>query len=193
MTDRFFTHPILNSPYGLPARHWELDEHGSPTTHVTESRRRASFITPIPKAKKQKKGQKELVFDEGKGSLHRIPGVPRPLDHQRSAGSGGPLAPDQGPEPLARDPQTARLLQHWRHHQFSSFRPFFPPDRGGGNRHLARASGSLNWQGGGNGSSNYLEGANRQANPELLRPSRSSWPLARARPLSWRCSSPGRR
>jgi len=28
MSDPFFEHPILNSPYELPSRHWKLDEDG---------------------------------------------------------------------------------------------------------------------------------------------------------------------
>ena len=50
----FFSQPILNSPYEYPNRHWELDEHGQPTTNVQDARRGADFITPIPKAKKVK-------------------------------------------------------------------------------------------------------------------------------------------
>jgi len=49
----FFDHPILNSPYELPARHWELDKQGQPTQKVVEARRSADFITPIPKPKKK--------------------------------------------------------------------------------------------------------------------------------------------
>lgn len=72
MSDSFFEHPILNSPYQYPSRHWELDEHGQPTEHILEHRRKASFITPVPRPKKIKgaKGrgkQSEIVFDEGKG------------------------------------------------------------------------------------------------------------------------------
>jgi adenine-specific DNA-methyltransferase len=65
----FFDHPILNSPYACPLRHWELDEHGQPTQKLLENRRRAEFITPIPKPKKRKKTQvqEEIVFNEGKG------------------------------------------------------------------------------------------------------------------------------
>ena len=57
--------PILNSPYEYPARHWELDEHGQATQKIIENRRRAEFITPIPRPKKQKgKGkQAAVVFD----------------------------------------------------------------------------------------------------------------------------------
>ena len=66
----FFDHPILNSPYEYPARHWELDEHGQPTQRIIETRRKAEFITPIPKPrrhKKSKEDQTKLIFDEGAG------------------------------------------------------------------------------------------------------------------------------
>ena len=69
MTNPFFDHPILNSPYAYPARHWELDDQGQPTQRIIDSRRRAEFITPIPKPRKRKgsDAQQQLVFDEGKG------------------------------------------------------------------------------------------------------------------------------
>ena len=54
MNNQFFERPILNSPYGYPSRHWELDSHGQPTQEIIEKRRRAEFITPIPKPKKRK-------------------------------------------------------------------------------------------------------------------------------------------
>src|ERR1700704_3478962 len=68
MSEPFFDRPILNSPYEYPSKHWELDETGQPTQNVIENRRRAKFITPIPKPKKRKAAtQKGFVFDEGKG------------------------------------------------------------------------------------------------------------------------------
>lgn len=69
MGNPFFEHPILNSPYECPSRHWELDKQGQPTQKIIQSRRRAEFITPIPKPKKRKRGaiQETFVFDEGKG------------------------------------------------------------------------------------------------------------------------------
>src|SRR5579863_6180119 len=69
MDNHFFERPILNSPYDYPTQYWELDEHGQPTQRVIESRRRAEFITPIPKPRKRtgKASQAEIVFDEGKG------------------------------------------------------------------------------------------------------------------------------
>jgi hypothetical protein len=36
MANSFFEHPILNSPYECPQRHWELDEHGQPTQRICE-------------------------------------------------------------------------------------------------------------------------------------------------------------
>ncbi|MBI5740556.1 MAG: restriction endonuclease [Nitrospirae bacterium] len=54
MNNRFFEQPILNSPYEYPVRHWELDASGQPTQEIIEHRRRAEFITPIPKPRKRK-------------------------------------------------------------------------------------------------------------------------------------------
>ena len=74
MPNPFFDHPILNSPYECPPRHWELDESGQPTQQIIERRRRAEFITPIPKPKKRKGSakQEEIVFDEGKGLSTKV-------------------------------------------------------------------------------------------------------------------------
>ena len=54
MDNQFFERPILNSPYEYPLRHWELDEDGQPTQRIVEARRKAEFITPIPKPRKRK-------------------------------------------------------------------------------------------------------------------------------------------
>ena len=62
MPETFFERPILNSPYDYPARHWELDESGQPTNRILEDRRPAKYVTPIPRAKKQKRGQREIAF-----------------------------------------------------------------------------------------------------------------------------------
>jgi len=74
MSNPFFDHPILNSPYEQPARHWELDADGQPTQRTLENRRPAQFITPIPKPKKRKKldTQDGFVFNEGLG----LSGIP---------------------------------------------------------------------------------------------------------------------
>jgi hypothetical protein len=67
MSEDFFKRPILNSPYDYPARHWELDSTGQPTQIIATSRRRADFITPIPKPKKRKTSQGELHLEDEKG------------------------------------------------------------------------------------------------------------------------------
>src|SRR5665213_3743040 len=123
----FFDHPILNSPYGYPRRHWELDDQGQPTQRVVDARRRADFITPIPKPKKRKKaaGQEAFVFGEGKGLSTKeqqydptsiINEVRGYVDAWRSL---------PNPAQWQVTPETARLLQHWRHHQFNNIQPFF--------------------------------------------------------------------
>ncbi|RZB37096.1 MAG: type III restriction enzyme [Desulfobacteraceae bacterium Eth-SRB2] len=127
MDNRFFEKPVLNSPYEYPARHWELDDDGQPTQRIIEKRRSAKFITPIPKPKKRKGLQKQLklLLDEGKGLSTQeqqydptpiINALRREVDQWRSLSN---------PNDWKVTPETARLLQHWRHHKFNSFRPFF--------------------------------------------------------------------
>ena len=122
MNNRFFENPILNSPYEYPSRHWELDGDGQPTQRIVERRRRAEFISPIPKPRKRggKAEQGRLVFDEGKGLSTReqqyaqhaeiINSVRREVDDWRRH-------PDPGHWRVT--PETTRLLQHWRHHRFN--------------------------------------------------------------------------
>jgi type III restriction enzyme len=127
MTDAFFQRPILNSPYEPPGRHWELDPSGQPTQLIIERRRRADFITPIPKPKKHKKksaDQDEIVFDEGKGlSTKDQQYDPTSIINQVR---GQVETWRQLPQSQWQvTPETARLLHHWRHHDFSNLRPFF--------------------------------------------------------------------
>ena len=126
MTGAFFEAPVLNSPYDYPSRHWQLDETNQPTSQIVEQRRPASYITPIAQPKKHvgQPQQSSLVMDEGKGlsteeqqydTTSTINLVRRHVDRWR-----------QLPEDQWRvTPETARLLKHWRHHQFSGLRPFF--------------------------------------------------------------------
>ncbi len=126
MTEQFFEKPIINSPYEYPLKHWELDESGQPTNQLIERRRRAEFITPIPKPKKQKKGQKELIFDEGKGlsdeqqQYEKTSAVINELRVQVDRWRAIP-----NPNQWNVTPETARLLQHWRSYEFTGVRPFF--------------------------------------------------------------------
>ncbi len=127
MDNRFFEQPILNSPYEYPPRHWELDASGQPTQQIIDKRRRAEFITPIPKPKKRRAApdQQGFVFDEGKGLSTKeqqydptsiINELRRHVDQWRNI-------PNHNNWQVT--PETARLLQHWRHHNFSGVKPFF--------------------------------------------------------------------
>ena len=170
MPNPFFEHPILNSPYARPVRHWELDADGQPTQAILETRRPAKFITPIPKPKKRKgtAEQAALVFDEGKGlstAKQRydhtaiVDGVRREVDKWRAL-------------PNSNDwkvtPETALLLKHWRHHQFSSIRPFFCQVEAIETliwlTEVAPHAGKI-----GDGFLQHLANANNDANPELQR------------------------
>jgi len=128
VSNPFFERPILNSPYEYPRQHWELDKTGQPTQKVIEARRKAEFITPIPKPKKRK-GQGEqtsLLLDDDTGlssqsqeyekTASMINAVRQEVDRWRAISN---------PSDWRVTPETARLLQHWRHHEFSSIRPFF--------------------------------------------------------------------
>jgi len=168
MANPFFEHPILNSPYEYPKRHWELDDQSQPTQQVIEHRRRAEFITPIPKPRKRRGSadQQQIVFDEGKGLSTQeqqyditaiINRVRQEVDQWRSL-----------PTPPHVTPETARLLHHWRHHQFNNIRPFFCQ---------IEAAETVIWltevapNAGKNASAllEHLANANNDANPELMR------------------------
>jgi type III restriction enzyme len=168
MTDQFFEKPILNSPYEEPRRHWELDKSGQPTQKVSEKRRPAEFITPIPRARRQQGAdQTSLALGEAGISTENqqyahtaiINGVRDEVEKWRRI---------PNPNDWRVTPETARLLQHWRHHSFSSIRPFFcqveavetaiwltevAPQMGkAGERYLE-----------------HLANVSREANPELMR------------------------
>jgi type III restriction enzyme len=170
MSNPFFDQPILNSPYACPQQHWELDDDGQPTQRKIDERRRAKFITPIPKPKKRKKSaadQNEMVFDEGKGiSTTKQQYDPTSIINE-VRGYVETWRKLPGPNQWQVTPETARLLQHWRHHKFSGVRPFFcqveavetaiwltevAPHSTSGKRLLE-----------------YLDRANKDANPELSR------------------------
>ena len=170
MDNPFFQRPILNSPYEYPARHWELDETGQPTQAIVKTRRSAEFITPIPKPRKRRgaEDQSSLLFDEGKGLSTAqqaydhtaiINGIRQEVERWRRL-------PDPGRWRVT--PETARLLQHWRHHRFSDLRPFFCQVEAAETAiWLTEVAPRL-----GNAGKRFLEhldNANNNANPGLLR------------------------
>jgi type III restriction enzyme len=167
--ESFFERPILNSPYAYPARHWELDEDGQPTNRIIETRRRSKLITPVPKPQKRRRppGQGELALGAGELSTPEQEYNPTPIVNEiRGYVKNWRRLPN--PNQWQVTPETARLLQHWRHHQFNSVKPFFcqieavetaiwlaevASDRA--------AAGARLWA--------HIRGANKEANPELLR------------------------
>ncbi|MEE4719390.1 DEAD/DEAH box helicase family protein [Pseudomonas alliivorans] len=166
-SNQFFEKPILNSPYDYPARHWELIE-GQPTQQIIESRRRAEFVTPIPKPKKQSGGKSADLFDESMGlsageqkydPISIINELRRHVSAWRNLSS---------PNDWNVTPETARLLQHWRHHQFNGVRPFFCQVEAAETAiwltEVAPKMGKTGKQ-----FLDHLAGANNDANPELMR------------------------
>ena len=168
MSNAFFEKPILNSPYEYPNRHWELDEDGQPTQKIVDERRRAQFITPIPKPKKRKgkASQQEMVFDEGKGLSDQKQqyDVTSIINEVRSHVSQWRNLPSSAWQVT---PETARLLEYWRHHDFGGVRPFFCQ---------VEAAETLIWltevaplSKTGKGFLEHLDAANKDANPEISR------------------------
>lgn len=150
MSNPFFDHPILNSPYERPLRHWELDETG----------------LPKPKKRKSAPKQEGFVFDNGQGlsSKEQQYDTTSIINEVRGHVESWRALPN--PNQWQVTPETARLLQHWRHHKFSGIRPFFcqveaietaiwlievAPQSKYGKRIL-----------------DHLAAANRDANPELM-------------------------
>ncbi|MCL1908182.1 MAG: DEAD/DEAH box helicase family protein [Holophagaceae bacterium] len=134
MTDKFFSEPILNSPYEEPRRHWELNKEGQPTQRIIETRRVANFTVaavPAPQKSKVKPKQEGVQQDFGffqddvtksissEDRQHELETIINSLRNEVTAWrnqnyQGGKITPE-----------SLRLLRHWRHYQFSGVRPFF--------------------------------------------------------------------
>ena len=128
----FYGQPILNSPYEIPNRHWELDEERQPTGRICQSRRHFTFITPIPTPKKRgsrgKASQREIIFNE------KTPALETEDQQYNLEQLIGSLRVQVNQWRAIADPakwrvtgETARLLRHWRRQRpdHSGFRPFF--------------------------------------------------------------------
>ena len=171
MVNQFFDDPILNSPYEYPARHWELDADGQPTHQIVDSRRGADFVTPIPKPRRRRRSsdsQSRFTFDEGQGmsSSDQEYDLTAYVSEIRQRVDAWRTLPN--PSDWGVTAETARLLQHWRQHEFSNYRPFFcqveavetviwltevAPRLGPTGRRIL----------------DHIENANSEANPELSR------------------------
>src|SRR5438874_592913 len=127
------------------------------------------FITPIPKPKKRRgsAAQQQIVFDEGKGlstkqQQYDPTSIINELRQQVDQWRGLPSNLWQV------TPETARLLEHWRHHDFSGFRPFFcqveAVETAIWLTEVAPHAGAT-----GKRVLDHITNANKEANPELLR------------------------
>jgi type III restriction enzyme len=173
MTDgTFFEQPILNSPYEEPTRHHALDPDGQPLNEPPrQGRRRSEFITPVPKPRKRKRrtdgkqGKLDLSADDGVSTEEQEYNPTPIINEIRSRLQAWRSLPN--PADWGVTPTTARLLQHWRHHEFESIRPFYCQVEAvetviwltevcGKQKSLKHI-----WA--------HIEGANEEANPELLR------------------------
>ncbi len=166
MSEEFYKKPILNSPYEYPESHWEM-VNGLPTQKIISTRRRAEFITPIPKPKKQNSANTD-IFDESLGlsdGSQKYDPISIINELRKHVDAWRELPSEQD---WLVTPDTARLLKHWRHYQFNGLRPFFcqveavevaiwlaevAPKRGKTGKKFL----------------NYLKNANEDANPGLLR------------------------
>lgn len=163
MNQHFFETPILNSPYEAPNRHWELDSTGQPTNLILPNRRKSTLVSPIPQPRKGKgkAAQPELYAGQDEQEYNPtevINGIRSAVESWRSL-----------PESQWNvTPATARLLRHWRTHEFFNQRPFFCQ---------VEAVETVIWltevaprtSPQGRRFWSHLEAANQASNPELLR------------------------
>ncbi len=171
MSNPFFDRPIINSPYERPSQHWELDKDGQPTQKIKDERRKAEFITPIPKAKKRKGKDKDAQGDLGLGEDGRLSTRdqrydPTPIINElRTHVDAWRALPN--PSQWLVTPETARLLQHWRSHPFTGVRPFFCQVEAAETAiWLTEVASQVRV---GKAMLEHLASANRDANPELMR------------------------
>ena len=165
----FFETPVINSPYALPRQHWELDANGLPTNRIIENRRRSDLITPVPKPKKQRQNSRQASFLSAADDLSTEEQEYNPtpiINEVRNYVDTWRNLPNA--DQWLVTPETARLLKHWRRAAWQGLRPFFcqveaietaiwlveVAPKMGTRTAKFRA---------------HLEGANAQANPELMR------------------------
>lgn len=117
MPGTFYEQPILNSPYSEPVYHHPLDDYGQPLEQpAILGRRTSKFIVPVPKSRKASAAAQASLdletytpnnlINEIRGYVNAWRQIPNQVD-------------------WGVTPASARLLDYWRNHQFSSVRPFF--------------------------------------------------------------------
>src|SRR4051812_20706643 len=127
MTESFFERPILNSPYKPPSLYHALDMDGQPLDEPPVlGRRRSELITPVPRPRKKNKAEQGKLALGDAGGLSTVEQEynPTPIINEiRSHVASWRNLPN--PADWSVTPATARLLNHWRHYNFETVRPFF--------------------------------------------------------------------
>src|ERR1700694_1219674 len=127
MSKPFYDQPILNSPYFVPSRHHPLADDGRPLDlPPSEGRRKCGYVTPVPKARKQRQGggnQATLDLGAGTDAAGQVYGVARIVDEIRQHLASWRAIPNAAGWGVT--PSTARLLAHWRDPPEEAIRPFF--------------------------------------------------------------------
>jgi type III restriction enzyme len=172
MTESFYDNPILNSPYKEPTRYHALDGEGQPTDNPPiDGRRRSELITAVPKPRKirskadAKQTSIEFISTDGLSTAEQEYNPTPIINEIRSHVASWRRLPSQSDWGVT--PTTARLLQHWRHHDFQGIRPFFCQVEAVETiiwlTEVARTMKVYKhcWE--------HIHGANEQANPELIR------------------------
>ena len=166
----FFEKPILNSPYDVPDRHWEIVDKQATNRVLTARRRADQYFSPVPEPKKRR-----ISRDQGRLNLSDAVGLssaeqeynPTPIINEvRAYVETWRNLPN--PDQWLVTPTTARLLKHWRRTEWSGIRPFFCQVEAVETAiwlvEVAPKTGTRTakfWA--------HLRGANDQANPDLLR------------------------
>ena len=171
MATTFYEQPILNSPYAEPMRHHALDPDGLPLDQPPlPGRRRSKQISPVPKSRKQRaaaaKDQQSLGLQADDGISSEEQEYAKPIINEiRSRVDDWRRLTNQADWGVT--PATARLLKHWRQHEFHGIRPFFCQ---------IEAVETIIWltevarkQRTYKRFLEHIEGANAQANPDLTR------------------------
>ena len=129
----FYEQPVLNSPYAKPDLHHHLDSEGQPTDQPPRPGRRAfAYISPVPKPRKSsalhpeqdEQTQQNLTLPSADRLSSASQEYNKPIINEiRSHVDAWRRLPN--PDDWGVTPATARLLQHWRSHDFQGIRPFF--------------------------------------------------------------------
>lgn len=170
----FFKAPTINTPYEPPMRHWELDVDGQPTNRLIDSRRKSELRSPIPKTQ-QSKGRNADTGRQAELGLGKEGGAPDPEQEYSATSIINEIRLHveawrrlPNPDQWQVTPETARLLQHWRQHDFQGVRPFFCQVEAVETAiWLSEVAPKLGQRGA--KVLNYLKAANKEANPEIFR------------------------